>query len=320
MTLAGLRPAVGAFVLLAALLVWAAPASAGGRAFAAGKAVSVEAAAGGAKRVIYRIGPFTVKPGQNDIGYAPIVERPQVDGYITRIRPDLTYLDGKVPGVDVIHLHHGVWLNLSRSDATAPGLPERFFGTGEEKTRVNLPRGYGYPLRTSDSLILNHMIHNLTPVPTRVYMVYEIEFVPARSRAARGMRPVRPVWMDVQNGSAYPVFNVPKGGGSGGTYTYPDDAGNPYGGGPKLNEWVVDRPGVLVSTAGHLHPGGLHTDLYLRRRGAACARRAAARGPPPGPGRAACASRRAAGATPCTCSGRALATSSPPGPCPGTCR
>ena len=269
-------------MLLAALLVWAAPASAGGRAFAAGKAVSVEAAAGGAKRVIYRIGPFTVKPGQNDIGYAPIVERPQVDGYITRIRPDLTYLDGKVPGVDVIHLHHGVWLNLSRSDATAPGLPERFFGTGEEKTRVNLPRGYGYPLRTSDSLILNHMIHNLTPVPTRVYMVYEIEFVPARSRAARGMRPVRPVWMDVQNGSAYPVFNVPKGGGSGGTYTYPDDAGNPYGGGPKLNEWVVDRPGVLVSTAGHLHPGGLHTDLYLRRRGARvrparCGARATAR-------------------------------------------
>ena len=44
-------------------------------------------------------------------------------------------------------------------------------------------------------------------------MAYEIEFVPARSRAARGMRPVRPVWMDVQNGSAYPVFNVPKGAG-----------------------------------------------------------------------------------------------------------
>jgi plastocyanin len=30
----------------------------------------------------------------------------------------------------------------------------------------------------------------------------------------------------------------------------------------------VDRGGVLVATAGHLHPGGLHTDLYVRRRGA----------------------------------------------------
>ena len=102
MTLAGLRRVVGAFVLVAAQLVWAVPASAGSRetagAFAAGKAVSVEAAARGAKRVTYRVGPFTVKPGQNDIGYAPILERPQVDGYITRIRPDLTYLDGRVPG------------------------------------------------------------------------------------------------------------------------------------------------------------------------------------------------------------------------------
>ena len=73
--------------------------------------------------------------------------------------------------------------------------------------------------------------------------------------------------MDVQNGSLYPVFNVEKGSGEKGRYTYPDDARNPYGSGPKKNEWVVDRPGVLVATAGHLHPGGLHTDLYVRRRG-----------------------------------------------------
>ena len=29
----------------------------------------------------------------------------------------------------------------------------------------------------------------------------------------------------------------------------------------------MDRPGVLVATAGHLHPGGLYTDLKVRRRG-----------------------------------------------------
>ena len=59
-----------------------------------GKAVAVQSLAGGAKRITYRIGPFNVVPGQNSIGYAPITQRPQVDGYITRIRPDLTYLDG----------------------------------------------------------------------------------------------------------------------------------------------------------------------------------------------------------------------------------
>ena len=41
-------------------------------------------------------------------------------------------------------------------------------------------------------------------------------------------------------------------------FTYPDQAKNPYGTGPKRNEWVVDRPGVLVATGGHLHPGGLY--------------------------------------------------------------
>ena len=168
----------------------------------------------------------------------------------------------------MIHLHHGVWVNTARRAHTS-GLPvEPFFAAGEEKTIMRMPKGYGYPIKGSDTLLLNHMIHNLTPVPTQVYMVYVVDFVPKGSRAARGMRPVRPIWMDVQNGSLYPVFNVEKGSGDNGRYTYPDDARNPYGGGPKKNEWVVDRPGVLVATAGHLHPGGLHTDLYVRRRGA----------------------------------------------------
>src|SRR5215210_6316289 len=234
-----------------------------------GKAVAVQSLAGGAKRIKYEIGPFDIVPGQNEIGFQMIAEKPQVDGWFTRIRPDLTYLDGRVPGVDVIHLHHGVWLNLARHDVTMPFLPERFFAAGEEKTRMRLPKGYGYPVKASDPLLLNHMIHNLTPIPTRVYMVYEVVFIPKGSRAARGIRPVRPVWMDVENGSAYPVFNVRKGSGRKGRYTYPNNAPNAYraAGGRRLNEWVVDKSGVLVATAGHLHPGGLHTDLNVRRRG-----------------------------------------------------
>ena len=233
-----------------------------------GKAVAVSSLANGAKRIKYKVGPFEIIPGQNDIGNQIIREKPQVDGFITRIRPDLTYLDGRVPGVEVIHLHHGVWLNLSQQDTTIPGLPQRFFAAGEEKTHLRLPKGYGYPIRGSDTLLLNHMIHNLTPVPTQVYMVYVIDFIPASSRAARNIRPVRPVWMDVQNGSLYPVFNVEKGAGRKGRYTYPRDASNPYRGGARRNEWEVDRPGVLVATAGHLHPGGLYTDLNVRRAGA----------------------------------------------------
>jgi hypothetical protein len=226
---------------------------------------SVSAGANGAKRIEYRVGPFDVIPGQNEIGFRPIEDKPRVDGWITRIRPDLTYTNGRVPGVDVLHLHHGVWLNLGRRDATAPSLPQRFFAAGEEKTIVTFPRGYGLPYRASEPWLLNHMIHNLTPVPARVNMVYEIDFIPRTSPRARGIRPVRPIWMDVQNGSAYPVFNVRKGSGRRGRYTYPNHARNPYRGAPAANRWTVDRDGVLVNSAGHLHPGGLHNDLFLHR-------------------------------------------------------
>jgi hypothetical protein len=257
------------------LLVLSAPAAAAPE----GELVSVSPAQNGAKRMTYRIGPFSVVPGQNEIGNRIFGEKPPVDGWITRIRPDLVYTSGGVPGVDVIHLHHGVWLNLSRQDITWPGLPERFFAAGEEKTITTFPKGYGYRYRASDVWLLNHMIHNLTPVPTEVYMVYEIDFIPDSSPAARGIRPVKPLWLDVENGSAYPVFDVKKGSGSVGRYTYPSDARGAYAGRGRRNEWVADRDGVLIVTAGHLHPGGLYTDMYLRRRGerirsAACDRRA----------------------------------------------
>jgi plastocyanin len=250
---------------LVSLLVLIAVAAPSASAAPEGKAAAVQSLPGGAKRITYKIGPFDVIPGQNRIGYSAIAERPQVDGYITRIKPNLTYLNGRVPGVDVIHLHHAVWVNTSRRGLNVPFPAELFFAAGEEKTIGLMPKGYGYPLKASDGLLLNHMIHNLTPVPTQVYMTYQIDFVPKGSRAARGMRPVRPIWMDVESGSFYPVFNVKKGAGKNGRYTYPDDARNPYRGLPDKNKWRVDKPGVLVGTAGHLHPGGLYTDLKVRR-------------------------------------------------------
>ena len=241
-----------------------------------GTLVKASAAPNGAQRLTYKVGPFNIIPGQNDIGYNGMDQKPKVDGYITRIRPDLTYVNGKVPRVDVIHLHHGVWLNMSGHDATSPGLPERFFAAGEEKTIMSFPKGYGYAYQATDRWLLNHMIHNLTPVPTKVYMVLEIDFIPKDSPAARGIKPVRPIWMDVRNGQIYPVFNVQKGTGKKGVFTYPNDQPAAYAGGEKRNEWTADRDGVLVSTAGHLHPGGLHTDLWVRRNGARLAKPACA--------------------------------------------
>jgi plastocyanin len=222
----------------------------------------------GAERLHFKVGPFQILPGQNNIANrGAAAQQPPVDGWIVGIRPNLVYKNGKTPGVDVIHLHHAVWLNLSRPDPTAPSLPERFFAVGEEKTNLKLPPGYGYPYKATDHWLLDYMLHNLTSNRAQVWISYDIDFIPATSAAAKGMKAARPIWMDVQNGETYPVFDVPKGGGSNGEYVYPDDAKNPYPG-PAKNVWTVDADGTLLTTAGHVHPGGLQDDLWLQRAGA----------------------------------------------------
>ena len=81
----------------------------------------------GAVRKTYEVGPIEVKPGQNNISYqGGQVPKPEESGWIVRMAPNIRREDGTVPPVDVIHLHHGVWLNMSRKDMTRPGLPERF--------------------------------------------------------------------------------------------------------------------------------------------------------------------------------------------------
>ncbi len=223
----------------------------------------------GAERLHFKVGPFTVEPGQNNIANRSAhAQQPPVDGWIVGIRPNLEYANGKTPGVDVIHLHHAVWVNLSATDATA-SLPERFFAVGEEKSNLKLPAGYGYQYKATDRWLLDYMLHNLTPNRAQVWITYDIDFIPATSPAAKGIVPAHPVWMDVRNGEVYPVFDIPHGAGHGGEYTYPDDAPNAYpAGSTPLNQWTVPQDGVLLATAGHVHPGGLRDDMWLQRKGA----------------------------------------------------
>ncbi|MBV9212045.1 MAG: hypothetical protein JOZ25_00155, partial [Actinobacteria bacterium] len=216
----------------------------------------------------FKYGPIHVAPGQNLILIGPVtIEKPAYDGYVTRFKPNLVRADGTVPPVDIIHLHHGVFLNMSRRDATTNDLPgERFFATGEEKTIFRMPPGYGYFVRGSDVWALNYMVHNQTPIADDVWITYDVDYVPASSRLGKRMKAVHPVWMDVENGKSYPVFDVHHGaGGRKGRWTFPDDASKPYGNGPPKNVWTAPRDGTLIATAGHLHPGGLWDDMYLER-------------------------------------------------------
>jgi len=221
-----------------------------------------------AQQLKYRYGPIKIEPGQNNITVSEgQVPKPDVDGFIVTIKPNLERSDGSIPPVDVIHLHHGVWLNLARRDPTSPNLPERIFASGEEKTAGYLPPGYGYSYKAKDAWLINYMLHNLLATPDEVFITYELDFIPATAPSAKDIKTAWPVWMDVENGEIYPVFDVIKGTGAKGIYTYPDDDPAAYRG-KKKNEWTVDKDAVMIGTAGHLHPGGLYTDLYVDRPGA----------------------------------------------------
>ena len=90
-----------------------------------------DAVPAGAKRLHFEVGPITVEPGQNNIAYTKErIPQPTEDGWIVGITPNIRKADGTVPPVDVIHLHHGVWLNMSAHDVTRQRLPERFFAVG----------------------------------------------------------------------------------------------------------------------------------------------------------------------------------------------
>lgn len=218
----------------------------------------------GATRIRYAYGPIEVTSGANNIVFSEdAVPRPDVPGYIVRISPNLRQADGTTIPSDQVMFHHGVWLNTSREDPTA-SLPERIFAAGEEKTIATMPAGYGYDYDPEDEWILNYMLHNLTAATEELWITYDLDLIPADAPQAEGMATARPIWMDVQNGSAYPVFDVLLGSGEGGTYTYPDQAA-PDDDGRQKAEWTVDRDSVILFGAGHLHAGGTSVDLFVRR-------------------------------------------------------
>ena len=257
------RTLIAAACSLAAFLVAVPAASAaklpGAHISAAAQDIQQPADYPGIQHLHYKYGPIDIAPGQNTIEAKPNSLKPDVPGFITKFKPDLVYAeDGSVPPVDVIHLHHGVWLsNL---------YP--LFAAGEEKTIFNFPKGFGLHYKPEDVWIMNYMIHNLTPVPTQVYITYDIDFVPDSEPVAQDITTIFPEWMDVSGLRPYPVFDAIKGTGSKGKYTFPDQARGAQKAdiGPN-HEFKVPYDLTLVATGGHLHPGGLYDDLTVTRDG-----------------------------------------------------
>src|ERR1700731_4681707 len=98
----GMKRVLVAVVVGLASLVAVAPASAG---------------TSGVQHLHFKAGPYVIVPGANliltQIGHVP---NPTLDHYMGGFRPNLHSVAaggrlGGIPRVDVIHLHHGVWLS-----------------------------------------------------------------------------------------------------------------------------------------------------------------------------------------------------------------
>jgi len=223
----------------------------------------------GMQSILYCYGPITIKPGQNTNDYTfrshPGQNNllPNTPGWVTRFDPDLIYADPAkgtkgVPSVDVLHLHHAVWLGMGDNDPR--------WAAGEEKTVVQLPQGYGYRNDPTRSLTLNYMIHNLYPTTEKVYLTWRVDFIPDTAPVASTIKRAQTLWLDVAGVKQYPVFDALRGMGSGGKYTFPNQAtGAETAKIGSRHEYVAPANMTLLQTAGHLHPGGLSTTLKATR-------------------------------------------------------
>jgi hypothetical protein len=241
---------------------------------------------GACQRLRFSYGPIVVKPGQNDVLINPVtIEKPTRDGYITRFRPNLVRADGVVPPVEQVHLHHGTWLSYPEY-GSGP-----FFAAGEEKTVAPFPRGYGMPIKASDTWLLLYMVHSAVSQPFETYIIYDVDFIPKEKGDALGLKPAYPVWLDVRP-SGYPVFNTQRPfGGRDGRCTWPREQCaefDPFGekfigqgepGNGKGTDWKFPAKGeplgkagpftggTLIGMGGHVHPGGIQNEIDLLRAG-----------------------------------------------------
>jgi plastocyanin len=279
------RFAVPLLAAIAAALALAAPAGAGEK--------LRPASYPGMTTYSCRTDPIPIYPGQNTNLFATTKTCPNAEkvsgpgdasvfapgstaeGFITRFKPSMVEIKPKgklvTPSVWDLHLHHVVWVSPNGGPTVA---------SGEEKTTIMLPQGYGNQVRGDATWGLNYMIHSLNASGGRqVYVTWKIDWVPQTSPPRTDINPVRIRWLDVAGRpQLYPVFDAERGFDvdGDGKYVFPDEvptdpAAPGYEERRKISpshSWTVPDGGVnLVSGAGHLHPGGLHVDLQVARDG-----------------------------------------------------
>jgi hypothetical protein len=208
---------------------------------------------------VIRYGPYTIpaaasttEPGMIHNQLKLGVARPCLDCYITSFTPDLVYSDGTRANMDTgPMLHHFVLTSQWRPDATCSnkwlGLAgERFFASGNERTAIAFPAGYGYRVRWYDSWNLLVDLMNHATTSKTVYVQLTVTYRPAWE----SVKPLKPVWLDIdQCGDS--EYSIPAG--------YSDTHW----------DWKVNVPGKIVAMLGHVHGHGIAVEATNESKGGA---------------------------------------------------
>ena len=191
-----------------------------------------------------RYGPYTIPAAsgsmmgeiQNQVDFG--VTKPCGACYLTSMKANLVDASGMTLNVDMgLVLHHIVLTDSGRSDATCAGTPlgqlgQRFFASGNERTPVKLPPGYGYYVRRSDAWNMISDLMNMNPTSETVYV--KVRFTYSTTAQTR----VTPAWLDINEcGNS--------------EYTIPAGLSDTHW------DWTVNVPGRIVFVAGHIHNDGV---------------------------------------------------------------
>ena len=87
-----------------------------------------------------------------------------------------------------------------------PAAAERFYAAGEERAKMALPSGYGYPIARDDNWLVTYMFMNHRSTVDSAYIGYRVTV-----ETSPGVTPVEPYWLDVENCKIDPVYDVPGG-------------------------------------------------------------------------------------------------------------
>jgi plastocyanin len=181
-------------------------------------------------------GPFELGPYSVRLGGGKGIKTPRINGFITHMEADVVDVHtGKVVPIQRIMLHHIVFSNLGPDPANPQA--KAFYGDGEERAEMDLPRGYGYPIQRADRWGYVWMLMNHRDRPDRVYIRYRMTI-----DRNPDLRPVVPVAWDTSHGRQGLVFDVPGGGGPG-----------------SIDQRSATHPmpvaGRIVAGLGHVHGG-----------------------------------------------------------------